>query len=56
MEKNSSPMPRPAENSMASQEKVPNSGRESSAPRRMLPKRLPIRKKQMNRVAHTTRT
>jgi hypothetical protein len=43
MPKKSSPMPTPAENSIANQEKLLNSGLLSSSPSLMLPKRLNIR-------------
>ena len=56
MEKNSTPIPTAAENSMASQENLLNSGRESSSPSRILPNRLHTRNRQVNMVAQTVRT
>ncbi len=37
IDQNTKPIPMPALNSIANQEKYPNSGRSSSFPRRMLP-------------------
>ena len=56
MEKNSTPIPIPAENSMANQENRLNSGEESSAPSRIRPNRLHARNRHVNSVAQTVRT
>ena len=53
MEKNSSPIPTPAENSMAIQEVVLNSGGDASSPSRILPNRLHTRNRQVKAAALT---
>ncbi|MNU01644.1 hypothetical protein D3C72_2451070 [compost metagenome] len=56
MLQNSSPVPTAALNSMANQEKLLNSGRSSSRPRRKLPKRLRPTQKVKNSTMLTTAT
>ena len=48
-------MPMPAENNIAIQEDVLNSGSEASSPSRILPNRLHTRNRQVNAAAQTVR-